>query len=103
MGLIFRILGALILVLVVVVVMVVGLLVFLPAEQYAEIAEQRLEAATGRDVRIEGEVRLTLWPELGFRTGPVAIANAPWSGSEVMFRAQGRSRSRSGSPDGVRR
>ncbi len=89
MGLIFRILGALILVLVVVVVMVVGLLVFLPAEQYAEIAEQRLEAATGRDVRIEGEVRLTLWPELGFRTGPVAIANAPWSGSEVMFRAQG--------------
>ncbi len=88
MGLIFRILGTLILVLIVIVVMVVGLLIFLPAEQYAEIAEQRLEAATGRDVRIEGEVRLALWPELGFRTGPVTVANAPWSESGVIFRAR---------------
>ena len=91
MGWIVRIIGTLIAVLIVVVVLVGAVLFFLPAEHYARIAADQFEEATGRETLIEGDVRLAFWPELGFRTGTVTIANAEWSGSGPMFKAQGLS------------
>lgn len=89
MGLIGRIIGSLIAVLIVTVIIVGTVLYFLPAEQYARIVARQVEEATGRETLIEGDVRLTFWPELGFHTGAVAMANAEWSSSGTMFRAQG--------------
>ena len=89
MGLIGRIIGSLFAVLIVTVIMVGTVLYFLPAEQYARIVAGQVEEATGRETLIEGDVRLTFWPELGFRTGAVTITNAEWSSSGTMFRAQG--------------
>ena len=89
MGLIGRIIGSLIAVLIVTVIIVGAVLFFLPAEQYARIVARQVEEATGRETLIEGDVRLTVWPELGFRTGAVTVANAEWSSSGAMFRAQG--------------
>ncbi len=91
MGLIGRIIGSLIAVLIVTVIIVGAVLFFLPAEQYARIVAGQVEEATGRETLIEGDVRLTFWPELGFRTGAVTVANAEWSHSGPMFRAQGLS------------
>ena len=88
MGWIVRIIGTLIAVLIVIVVLVGAVLFFLPAEHYARLAANQFEEATGRETLIEGDVRLTLWPELGFRAGAVTIANAEWSRSGPMFKAQ---------------
>ena len=89
MGLIGRIIGSLFAVLIVTVIIVGVVLFFLPAEQYARIVASQVEEATGRETLVEGDVRLTFWPELGFRTGAVTVANAEWSRSGAMFRAQG--------------
>ena len=91
MGWIVRIIGTLIAVLIVIVVLVGAVLFFLPAEHYARIAANQFEEATGRETLIEGDVRLAFWPELGFRTGAVTVANAEWSSSGPMFKAQGLS------------
>ncbi|TDK41239.1 AsmA family protein [Antarcticimicrobium luteum] len=67
---------------------VVGVL-FLPSERIAQIAADQIEAQTGRAVRIEGGVRVSLWPVLGAETGPVTLANADWAGAEPLLRADG--------------
>ena len=61
--------------------LVIGALALLlvPAETVAGLAAQRLSAATGRAVEIEGPVRVSVWPAPGVRTGPVRIAGADWS------------------------
>ncbi|MBK5927071.1 AsmA family protein, partial [Rhodobaculum claviforme] len=60
-------------------VLLAAAVLVLPAEPVAGLAAQRLTAATGRAVVIEGPVRVTLWPRAGVRTGPVSIAGPDWS------------------------
>jgi AsmA protein len=51
--------------------------------------ERRAEAATGRALRIEGDLAISLVPWLGFEVGRVRLANAPGFGEEP-FVALGR-------------
>lgn len=66
----------------------VAVLFLLPADRIARLVTDRFEAATGRAMTLEGDVRPTLWPELGVNTGPVTIANADWSDAGPMLRAE---------------
>lgn len=63
-------------------------LLLIPAERIAQFAADRFEAATGRAVTFTGEVRPSLWPELGISTGAVTLANADWAGDAPMFAAE---------------
>ncbi len=77
--------------LLVLVVAGVVVLFLLPAEKIARVVATEFEAATGRAMTLEGDVRPSLWPELGVRTGRVTIANADWSDAGPMLQAEGLS------------
>lgn len=81
---VFRILGALVLV----VAVALGALLLMPSQRIAQIAASQIEAQTGRKLTISGGVKLSLWPVLGAETGPVTLSNAVWAGEEPMFRAE---------------
>ncbi|MDU9005054.1 AsmA family protein [Sedimentitalea todarodis] len=83
----FRIAGALV---VAVVVVVIGLLL-LPHDRIVRIATEQVEARTGRDMTVSGDVSLSFWPVLGVNTGPVTLGNADWAGAEPMLSASGLS------------
>lgn len=74
-------------------VLVVGGLLLLPGEKIAGIAADQVEAQTGRRLSFDGKVRISLWPVLGVKTGPVELSNAAWAGADAppMLRAQGLS------------
>lgn len=65
----------------------VGLLL-LPGEKIARIAADQVRIQTGRTLSIEGEVKLSYWPVLGVRTGPVRLSNADWAGPEPLLSAE---------------
>lgn len=71
------------------VVFVTALFVALPTERIAEVASNRLEAATGRKLTLTGGFQPSLWPDLGISTGPLTISNADWAQEPEMLRAQG--------------
>lgn len=79
----FRILGAL---LAAAVIAVVGVLL-LPADRMANVLADQLKKQTGREVTIDGDARLTLWPELAIEVGQVTLGNADWAGSDPMLTA----------------
>ncbi len=83
MRVILRLAGAL---LVFAVLAVIGVLL-IPAERVADAAARQFTQLTGRQLQIEGAVRPSFWPDLGVRTGPVTIANAPWSDAGPMLEA----------------
>ena len=60
----------------------------LPADRIGAFVEQRFKGATGRALTLEGDVRPGLWPGIGVKTGPVAIANAPWASGGPMVEAE---------------
>ena len=60
----------------------------IPEERILAFVENQVETATGRAVTFEGGVSPSLWPELGVTTGPVEIANADWSDSGPILRAE---------------
>ena len=80
-----------ILVLFILIIVGVTALLFMPGDRIAKFAEDQFEAATGRSMDITGDVRTSIYPLLGVRTGPVTIANADWAGGEPMLRAEGLS------------
>lgn len=82
---ILRLIGILV---ILVVLGFVGLL-FLPTERIADLAAERFERATGRELVVRGELAPSFYPVLGVRTGPVEIANADWSDSGPMLSARG--------------
>ncbi|GHF48609.1 AsmA family protein [Seohaeicola zhoushanensis] len=84
---VFRIIGALALC----AVLLVGGIFLLPGEKIASLAAEQIRAQTGRVVTISGDVRFSIWPVLGVRTGPVTVANADWAGPEPIFAAQSMS------------
>jgi AsmA protein len=56
------------------VVLGLGALVAVPTERVASLVADRLSAATGREVIMDGELRPTLFPSLGIRVGDVTSA-----------------------------
>lgn len=82
---VIRLLG----VIVTLVVVAVAALLLIPADRIAALVAGQFQQATGRQMVIAGGVHPMLWPELGVRTGPVTIANAPWSKAGPMVQAQG--------------
>ena len=70
-----------------VIVVTLGLLL-VPADKIARLAADRFEAATGRALTIDGDVRATLWPRLGVRAEGITVANASWSTEGPMLRAE---------------
>ncbi|MEP1199333.1 AsmA family protein [Tateyamaria sp.] len=73
----------------VVLVLVAGVsLLFLPADRIARLATDQMRNATGRDVRITGDVSMTLWPVLGVSVGGLEVDNADWSEQGPMLTAE---------------
>jgi AsmA protein len=65
---------------VVIVVVVVAVLVvpaLIPADTYKAQIVERVQAATGRTVQIDGPLKLSVLPVLGFSAEKVSLANAP--------------------------
>ncbi len=65
---------------VVIVLLVVAVFVvppLIPADTYKSQIVERLQAATGRTVRIDGPLKLSVLPVLGFSAEKVSLANAP--------------------------
>ena len=62
-------------------------LFLVPTETVGRLASAQIERLTGRAVTIEGGLRPTIWPQIGVRTGPVTLQNAPWSKAGPMLRA----------------
>ena len=83
-----RLIRILLMVVVVVVLGLVALLVLLPGEKIAKIAADQVRAQTGRELVFDGEVGISWYPILGVKTGPVQFANADWSDTGPMFRAE---------------
>lgn len=80
---IFRIVGAFVALL----FLALGAFLLIPAERIAQIASDRITAATGRTVSISGEVRPTLWPDLGVTIEGLRIENPTWAGDTPMIDA----------------
>ncbi|MEO9575205.1 MAG: AsmA family protein [Tateyamaria sp.] len=73
----------------VVLVLVAGVSpLFLPADRIARLATDQMRNATGRDVRITGDVSMTLWPVLGVSVGGLEVDNADWSEQGPMLTAE---------------
>ncbi|MGK8233452.1 AsmA family protein [Roseovarius sp. MS2] len=80
---IFRALGLVMVMLAI----VLGALFFLPGERIARIAADQITKATGRQVTMSGDTKISFYPILGVSTGAVEIANADWSDAGPMLRA----------------
>ena len=86
-----RLLLRFILVIFVLVVVVIAALLFMPGDKIAQFAEEQFESATGRAITIGGDVRTSIYPLLGVRTGAITVANAKWSDAGPMLKADGMS------------
>lgn len=80
---IFRLIGALVLV----VVLAIAALFLIPAERIAALAGDQFERATGRSLVISGDVSPSIWPSLGVRAEGVEIGNPVWVTDGPMLRA----------------
>ena len=70
-----------------IVALLLVLLPFLvPLSVYKDRVEAELSAAIGRPVRIEGPMKLTVFPDLGIRAEQVVVANVP--GGQAPYLAQ---------------
>lgn len=67
----------------------IGALLLIPGDRIAAIAEREFVAATGRAIEIDDDVTAVIFPRLGVKTGPVQIANADWSETGPMLKAEG--------------
>jgi AsmA protein len=72
----------------VMIVILVGAVVivpgFIPTETYKQQISEQVKAATGRDFKINGEVRLSVLPRLELEVNDVAFANAPGAADAEM-------------------
>ncbi|BDW86163.1 cell envelope biogenesis protein AsmA [Roseicyclus marinus] len=81
---VFRAFGGL----VVVAVLMFGALFAVPADRIASVAADRLSQTLGREVRLSGEVRPTLWPYLGVRAEGLRVGNPDWAGDAPLIAAE---------------
>lgn len=80
---IFRSLGAILLL----VVIAIAALALVPAEKIADLVAGQLADRTGRDIRLEGDIKPVFFPILGVRASGVRIGNANWSEHGTMISA----------------
>jgi len=66
-----------VLTLIVLAALLVGVLFIVPGERIAAIAAREFETATGRAMKIEGEVRASIYPKLGLLKLPMPIGLMP--------------------------
>lgn len=59
----------------VIVLAMVLFVAFFPADLAAREAERRIEAATGRDLVLGGDIKVTFWPALGFSAEQASLSN----------------------------
>ncbi len=71
-------------VLVIFVGVALALLLLIPSDRIAKLAAEQVSEATGREVRIFGQVRPSVWPALGVSTGEIEIDG---NDGAVMLRA----------------
>ncbi len=71
-----------------VVLLALGAVALIPGEKLAQLAQDQIEATTGRKVAITGDLKTSLFPSLGVKTGPITMANAPWSDQGPMLTAE---------------
>ncbi len=70
------------------IVAVVAVALFVDLNQYKGEIAAELEAATGREVTLGGDIHVTFWPSIGAAIENVEIANAPGASDEPMLRAE---------------
>ncbi len=77
--------------LVVAALLVAGALVALrqafPPARLAAMLAEHVSAATGRALRIEGDLKFRLWPTLAVEARDISLANAEWASSPQMAHA----------------
>lgn len=78
-------LAALVVVLLALVLGVVLYLQFGNLNRHRPYIQNLVSAATGRDFRIEGDIRLELFPTSSITTGQIMLANAPWGSQPQML------------------
>ncbi len=69
-------------------VAVAGLLL-IPDQRIAAYVGEKFREATGRELKITGEIGPMVWPMLGVRLEGIEIANAGWAGEAPMLKAEG--------------
>lgn len=88
-----KMLGRLILVLVglavFAVIVAVAALFLMPRDKMIALAQDQFYEATGRELTITGDVRPSIYPVLGLKTGAFTLANAEWSDKGPMVSAEG--------------
>ena len=77
----------LVLILVLIIAVVIVSLIFLPGERIARIAADQISAATGRQVEMTGDTKVSFYPVLGISTGATTVSNADWSNAGPMLKA----------------
>lgn len=70
------------------VLVVVGALFLIPTERIARVATEQMRVVTGREVTINGDVNVTLWPVLGVSAGGLEVGNAEWAKDGTMLTAE---------------
>jgi len=78
-------LGALVAVAAIAVVVVVNTV---DLEHYARLAVERVQVATGRELRIGGKLSVGVFPQLRIAADDVRFANAPWGSRKDMVRVK---------------
>ncbi|MGB1212679.1 MAG: AsmA family protein [Pikeienuella sp.] len=72
-------------ILVVILIVAIGaFIVFLPTDRIAQLAVDKVKAATGRDLTLAGGVSPSFYPVLGIETGAVTLSNAEWATTPNM-------------------
>jgi AsmA protein len=71
----------------IVVVVIVAAVMLIPRERIVALAVDQARAATGRELKLAGELSPSFWPVLGVRTGPVTLSNADWAEAGNMVSA----------------
>jgi len=73
----WRILRWVLLAVVLLIAVIVALPFFLPASVYKEQIIEQARLATGRELAIEGDLSISIWPALGVKVEKVRFSNAP--------------------------
>ena len=64
-------------------------LLYFDPNDYKDWVSQKITAATGRQLTIEGDIKHTFFPWFGLQTGKVVMSNAPGFGKEAFARIDG--------------
>lgn len=64
-------------------------LALVPGKKLADVAVARIEALSGRQMALQGDITTKVFPRLSIQTGPVTLSNASWAKSGPMLSAEG--------------